>query len=279
MFLMGGFPDLELFEKIYKFLQARGIELFAPISLESCKINKKYLLDRVGIEKGTAVICAVPYFPKECIEPNNISVYAAVRNYHGFFEKLFKEMSEYFSSLYPEYKFAGFADHSPIDERDAALRSGLGILGENGLIITEPYSSFVFLGEFITDANTDCKTTEVKRCIACGRCKAACPSKEYCLSAITQKKGKLEFSEAELMRKHNTAWGCDICQRVCPYTEKAIASGSIFSNIDYFTDSVIPKLNTEILNALDGEAFEERAFSWRGRNTVLRNLAILEKKQ
>ena len=45
------------------------------------------------------------------------------------------------------------------------------------------------------------------------------------------------------------------------------------------TDSVIPELNTEILNALDEKSFEERAFSWRGRNTVLRNLAIMEKKQ
>ena len=269
---------MELFEKIYEHLRTNGIELFAPISLESCVINKKYLLDRVGIEKGTAIVCAVPYFPRECVEPKNISVYAAVRNYHGFFEKLFGEMKERFSSLYPEHKFAGFADHSPIDERDAALRSGLGILGENGLIITERYSSFVFLGEFITDAKTDTKTTDVKHCIGCGRCRSACPSKEYCLSAITQKKGDLDSVEAELMRKHNTAWGCDICQRVCPYTERAIASGSIFSNIDYFKDSVIPELDTEILNALDGDSFDERAFSWRGRNTVLRNLEILEKK-
>ncbi len=277
--LIGGFTVLELFEKIYEYLRSRKIELFKPISLESCIINKKYLLDRVGIQKGTAVICAVPYFPKECTEPKNISVYASVKNYHSFFEKLFKEMSEYFSSLFPEYKFAGFADHSPIDERDAALRSGLGILGENGLIITEPYSSFVFLGEFITNAEIDCTTAEVKHCIGCGRCRSACPSKQSCLSAITQKKGELTESETELMREYNTAWGCDICQRVCPYTEKALASGSIFSNIDYFTDSVIPELNTEILNALDEKSFEERAFSWRGRNTVLRNLAIMEKKQ
>ena len=269
---------MELFEKIYEYLRSRKITLFAPISLDNCKISKKYLLDRAGIEKGTAIICAVPYFPKECTVFGNISVYASVKDYHVFFENLFSEMAKYFAELYPENKFAGFSDHSPIDERDAALRSGIGVLGENGLVITEQYSSFVFLGEFITDAKLEAETVEIGRCIGCGKCLSACPSKESCLSEITQKKGDLTKNEAELMINNNTAWGCDVCQRVCPYTEKAIASGSIFSNIGYFTDGVIPSLSTEILNALDEKAFSERAFSWRGRNTVLRNIAILEKK-
>ena len=269
---------MELFEKIYEYLTSNGIEIFAPIPLGSCIINKKYLLDRVGIEKGTAVICAVPYFPKECTEPQNISVYASVKDYHRFFEELFGKMCTHFSELYPNLKFAGFADHSPINERDAALRAGIGVLGKNGLIITEKYSSFVFLGEFITDAETDCNISDIKHCIGCGKCTEACPSKEICLSAITQKKGELTEEESELIIKNNTAWGCDICQRICPYTKKAIESGSIFSNIDYFNEGVIPKLNTEILNALDGEKFNERAFSWRGKATVLRNLTVLEKK-
>lgn len=269
---------MELFDRIFEYLRSYGIELFAPLSLDSCIITKKYLLEKVGIEKGTAVICAVPYFPKDCLEQKNISAYAAVRDYHIFFEKLFRKMREHFSTLYPEYNFAGFSDHSPIDERDAALRSGIGILGENSLIITERYSSFVFLGEFITDAEGDFRASDIRRCVGCGKCKSACPSKEYCLSAITQKKGELTKEDVGLMKSFNTAWGCDICQRVCPYTERAIASGSIFSNIDYFKIGVIPELNTEILNALDGDAFKERAFSWRGKNTVLRNLSVLEKK-
>ena len=48
-------------------------------------------------------------------------------------------------------KFKVFADHSPIDEVHASCISGLGFIGDNGLLINEKYSSFVFLAECITN--------------------------------------------------------------------------------------------------------------------------------
>ena len=249
---------------------------YCSIFFTNCKINKKYLLDRANITDGTAVICAVPYFPKECTGKKNISVYAAVKDYHIFFKEFFEKMCAEFSVLYPTQKFVGFSDHSPIDERDAALRAGIGVLGENGLVITEKYSSFVFLGEFITDAKTDCTPVDIKNCIGCHKCSTACPSKNICLSELTQKKGVLTDEEKHLIANNNSVWGCDICQMVCPCTEKALSSQTIFTDIDYFKEEVIPELNSCILNALDTDSFQKRAFSWRGRNTVERNISVTE---
>ena len=264
------------FEELKKILLSHGVELFAPIPLKSCKIQKKYLLEKVGIEDGTVIICAVPYLSKNMLGNHNISAYCAVRDYHGFFDELWKDTCFKLSALFESSKFAGFADHSPIDERDAALRAGIGIMGDNGMIITEKYSSYVFLGEIITDIIIDTEEKEPQHCIGCKKCLNACPMSELgdCLSAITQKKGELTASEADAMRKYDTVWGCDICQRVCPYTESAIKSGSIFTNIEYFLTDVIPDLDIDILNSLNDKAFSERAFSWRGRNTVIRNLKI-----
>ena len=267
------------FEELSKELTSSGIDLFAPIPLKSCKLTKKYLLERAGIEDGTVIICAVPYLSTQTAGEHNISAYCAVRDYHSFFSELWKNVCAKLSLLFPESKFAGFADHSPIDERDAALRAGIGIMGENGMIITEKYSSYIFLGELITDIEVNCVPKEPQYCIGCKKCKKACPMTELgnCLSAITQKKGELDEREIAAMKKFNTAWGCDICQRVCPYTEKAIRSGTVFTNIEFFLKDVIPDLNTDILAALNDSDFEKRAFSWRGRKTVERNLEIIKK--
>ncbi len=265
---------------ITRALTEAGLRLFAPIPLNSCRITKKYLLDRADIKDGTVFVCAVPYLSPETSGEHNISAYAAVRDYHAFFTALWKNVTERLARELPEQRFAGFADHSPIDERDAALKAGLGVLGENGMLITERYSSYVFLGELITDAAIDCSAAEIRHCEGCGLCKASCPKDELgeCLSSLTQKKGELTERDRQALVKHGSAWGCDICQRVCPYTRRATEQGSIYTDIEYFLTDIIAELDTNVLNAMNDESFSARAYSWRGKETVLRNLEILERE-
>ena len=66
-----------------------------------------------------------------------------------FFSSLFGEILPILRKSFPEYKFEGFTDHSPIDEINAAALAGFGMIGANGLLITEKYSSFVFVGEIV----------------------------------------------------------------------------------------------------------------------------------
>lgn len=268
-----------IYTYIKELLLGEGIGLFAPVPLSSCKISKKYLLERAGIESGTAIMIAVPYLSEELAGNHNISAYCAVRDYHGFFAELWKRIIPQLSERFPENRFAGFADHSPIDERDAAAHAGIGIYGKNGMLITEKYSSYVFLGELITDEEIPCEPHEIRECEGCMRCCRECPMDEIgqCLSALTQKKGVLTGSEEEVIKKYGSVWGCDICQEVCPHTVQALKSGTIYTNLSYFKEGVISVLDISTLDSMSDEEFVTRAFAWRGRDTVRRNLLLFGK--
>ena len=262
-------------------LAAEGITLCAPISLSDCTLLRPYLLERAGITSGTAFLFAVPYYTTKCEDPTrNISAYAVSRDYHRFFEQLFADILPQLRTRFPKNRFVGFTDHSPLAEGEAAVRAGLGFYGCNHLFLTEAHSSFVFLGEVITDAKIDAPARPPRACFSCGSCSRACPvglEAASCLSSLTQKKGELSETEEITIRAHACAWGCDRCQESCPVTKRAKESGSIYTSIAFFNESAVPYLSTAVLSAMSDAEFEQRAYSWRGRAVILRNLTILEK--
>ncbi len=278
--------------EIIEFLQKENIELYGVVDAESCNVRLEHVLKRGGFsEKGEenyrrprSILClCFPYFYGF---PENFSAYASSPDYHKFCDDFFARFTSLLTATYPQYRFCGFADKSPYDEVYAASLAGLGKRGDNMLFLTDKYSSFVFLGEIVSDMPAEEWECEARAaadpCLHCGKCKKACPGytadEFFCLSALTQKKGELTPEEAEIIRKHGSAWGCDICQKVCPVTEKALASGSIFTPIDYFKTGRTERLTRELIENMSDEEFKSRAYSWRGKQTVLRNLKILEEE-
>ncbi len=272
-----------MLETIRALLAANGIIRTATIRLDNCRIQKKYLLEHAGIDNGSAVMFAVPYYTTECDNPaRNISAYAVSADYHAFFSALFDNALPLLREKFPENRFAGFTDHSPIDERDAAVRSGLGFIGNNHLLLTKEHSSFVFLGEIITDALLPAPPAPILSCNGCGACLAACPvglDGWKCLSALTQKKGTFTEEEAYAVLKNGSLWGCDRCQEVCPVTKAARAAGTLYSEIDFFKNTAVPHLDRATLDAMDEKAFSARAYSWRGRAVIERNIRLFEEKE
>ena len=272
-----------MFSFLTNFFSEKGIDLVSPISLTDCKITKPYLLEKNSISQGTVIMIAVPYLSVACMdEKRNVSCYAVSRDYHGFFKDLFDELLPLLQEKYPNNKFAGYADHSPIAEVDAASRAGLGVIGKNHLLITEKYSSFVFLACLLTDAILPCESHEPRYCENCEKCVSACPTKtavDGCLSALTQKKGVLTDAEEKTILEYGSVWGCDICQLSCPHTQKAIKAGTIYSPIPYFNEENIPTLSLSILDRMSDEEFLSRAYAWRGRETIRRNLLLTSKQK
>ena len=269
-----------MLKNIRTYLNREGITLLAPVLLHDCRITRPYLLEREGIADGTAIIFAVPYATPHS-DGRNVSAYAAVRDYHIFFRDLFASLLPALQKDFPNHRFAGFSDHSPIDEIHAALIAGLGVKGDNGLLLTELFSSYVFIGEIITDAILPVTPVSPAECLHCGACRRACPvalDKSQCLSALTQKKGDLTEEEYARLDDHPLVWGCDSCQEACPYTVAAGKRGTLYETPPFFQNQICPALTVESLDRMDEETFRSRAYSWRGRAVIRRNLLRKEEK-
>ena len=227
---------------------------------------------RLPRDSKTVIVACFPYLLEAGeYENSNVSKYAVVADYHKVGVDRLEAASEKLRAIYPENEFSSFADNSPIPEVKAACLSGLGVLGINSLLITEKFGSYVFLGEIVTDLELECADVPVSLCLQCGKCIRECPASAIlengfertgCLSEITQKKGELTAEETKLMKECGCVWGCDVCQDVCPMNKNAATT-----KIEEFLSSAVARVESGC--SLDGRAYE-----WRGRKVIERNIAI-----
>ena len=265
-------------EKIKSIFNKHGIEYFAVLDYSRTEEINPRLRAGLTFSPKSVIVFLVPYYVGEC---ENFSRYAASLDYHLVIKDLTDSLIGELKNIYEGATFCAFGDHSPINERHAALTASLGFLGDNGLLINEKYGSYVFVADLISDIGPnlipyDAPSVE-GACLHCGACKRACPTgilrgeSSDCLSAITQKKGDLTEEEIVLMRRVGTVWGCDLCQSACPYNKSPKTTP-----IDAFLNDRLHRLTTELVEEMSEEEFSRRAFAWRGRKTMLRNLKALD---
>ena len=198
--------------------------------------------------------------------PKGISRYAAVPDYHVVCQKMLAAAVSELKRCFPNNEFCFFVDNSPIPEVAAAVHSGLGVIGKNGLLIHEKYGSYVFIGEIVTDLELEADKGG-KKCLDCGQCSAACPTKlhkDTCLSAVNQQKKTLEEAQIEQILKSGYIWGCDICSEVCPMNQ-----GTPPTYIKEFIDGYREEYKMD-------ESHEGRAYAWRGPDIIKRNAKLFK---
>lgn len=229
----------------------------------------------------SVLVAAFPYFSGEA--PGNLSLYARGEDYHRVLTRRLKTVCNFLSENYTEFSFLPGTDNSPLPEREIAWGCGLGLRGKNGLLILPPYGSYVFLGTILTDLSMEFSTLQgADVCASCGLCEKSCPAgaleggifhKERCLSEISQQKGELTAQESALLAKQECRWGCDLCQRCCPYNRDAACSP-----LGEFRNDLISTLTLRDLEGLTNRGFREkygdRAFAWRGCAVLRRNLSL-----
>lgn len=231
-------------------------------------------LSRIPENAQTVISIIFPYYlGEEMYENSNVSRYAVSEDYHIITGRIINEIRDKLKEVFPDNAFEVFVDNSPLPEVRCAVNAGLGVMGINNLFISPRYGSWVFLGEIVTDRYFPPSEKKPSLCSGCMECMSACPVKaitgkeiirEKCLSFLSQKKGELDEDTRAEIEKTGCAWGCDICQKVCPYNKNAE-----ISPIKEFFSTAIPFVTKET-------EIENRAFSWRGKAVIDRNLDIIK---
>jgi epoxyqueuosine reductase len=197
-------------------------------------------------ETQSVLIVALNYFPDQ--EPfslpsnfGNISIYARGRDYHKVLRKKLKHLFKWIQSVNPAVRGQIFVDSFPIMEKSLAVKCGLGWIGKNTMLILKGKGSYFFLGGlFLSIPLTVDEPFSDEFCGNCQRCLKACPTNALyspkkidarrCISYLTiEHRGKIDPYFHNKMA--NNIFGCDICQKVCPWNRMAQPTGEIdFSN-------------------------------------------------
>jgi epoxyqueuosine reductase len=118
-----------------------------------------------------------------------------------------------------------FVDANQHVDREGAARAGVGFYGKNTMLITRRFGSWVVLGSLVTELEIERTQPLGLDCGDCRLCIDACPTgaldepgvldSTKCLSYWTQAPEPVPEPYREELRSQ--AYGCDICQDVCPW--------------------------------------------------------------
>jgi len=177
-----------------------------------------------------------------------IARYARGRDYHRVMQKPLRKLARFLDELGGEgTRSKPYVDHGPVMERPWAARAGVGFVGKHTLLIDPRGGSWFFLGVVLTTLAVEPSPPldVAAGCGDCRRCIDACPTgaidapwsldARRCISYLTiEHEGAVD---PDLAAKFDGwAFGCDICQEVCPYNVKRAAP----AENSPFADRLVP---------------------------------------
>ncbi len=261
-------------------LHLAGPVPFTPDDIHQRIEPKKLLPDTKSI--------IVFLFPYKCLpEKNaNIALYARTKDYHKIIRSYLDKIIIEVKKDHKDANFYPVADTSPLADRWLAYQAGLGFFGKNHCLINLKYGSYFTIGSILTSLELPPDKPLSLDCGDCTRCIRTCPGNCLtpdrfnpwtCKSYLTQKKENLTEKEEEIIKRTPLIFGCDECQKCCPFNEHAESSP-----LPEIKEERIPYLSRDILESVSNRQFikeyKDYAFSWRGKNVLLRNLNITDKK-
>ena len=154
-----------------------------------------------------------------------ISKYAYGADYHIVFKQKLNKLLQTIHDEVGEINGRVFVDSAPVMDKAWATRSGLGWMGKNTNLITQKVGSFFFIGELIIDLELEYDTPVTDHCGNCTACIDSCPTEALtpynidaskCISYLTIEL-KDQIPDEFQNKMDNWAFGCDVCQDVCPW--------------------------------------------------------------
>lgn len=173
------------------------------------------------------------YYSKETQDSAvpKISKYAWGEDYHVVVKDKLFQFVELIRERIGEVGGRVFVDSAPVLEKAWAAKSGLGWVGKNSNLISKQKGSFFFLAELILDLNLDADSIVTDHCGTCTACIDACPTGAIVGDKIVDGSKCISYFTIELKENVPSEWkeklddwafGCDVCQDVCPWNRFSI---------------------------------------------------------
>jgi epoxyqueuosine reductase len=225
-----------------------------------------------------------------------VARYAWGKDYHSVIEKKLKKLRTFIiekvhDDLHVDLQkndFKIYSDAGPLLERAYAARAGIGVVGKNGMLITQKYGSWVFLAELLTSLELDFdeivdesqhENADFSSCGTCTKCMDACPMNAIiapgkidarkCISYQTiENRG--EISDEVYEKMGDRIFGCDICQEVCPHNCRAQQT-----DVEEFLDHRAgPNLDIDELNRMGNVATGQAEFDEKYKGSPIRRTGL-----
>jgi len=189
-----------------------------------------------------------------------VADFALYEDYHPFLKKMLRQLVDFIiSATCPSLQFKICVDSSPLLERALAFRAGLGVIGQNRMLVNPRLGPQILLGEIVTNLELDPDKPMTDSCPGCDSCIVACPTGALkpdgsfdatkCISYLT-----IEANTdipADLAPKiGNHLFGCGECLLACPYQQKAPSCAN--KKFVFHPDRANLDLN-EVLNLTEDE--------------------------
>lgn len=209
------------------------------------------------------------------------------KDYHHVIKQKLMRLIDYAETELGETITArAYVDTGPILERELAERAGIGFTGNNSMIISPLFGSYLFLSEIILDQPLAPVIAKARGgCRTCQKCVQTCPTNAIvenkvidarrCISYLTiESKGVIPEELRPMMK--NRIYGCDICQEVCPWNETPQAKHTQNDWLEAALERQAPYLvDLAKLNEADFlERYQGTPIMRAKRRGLLRNVAV-----
>ena len=190
------------------------------------RLNPNLLVD----DAKSVVSLLLNYYPSQSQNPESykISKYAYGQDYHFVIKEKLKELLHSIHENIGEVSGRAFVDSAPVLDKAWAAKSGLGWIGKNSNLLTKSVGSFYFIAELIIDLELEYDYAATDHCGSCTACLDACPTEAIVAPYVVDGSKCISYFTIELKDNLPTemkgkfedwAFGCDICQDVCPWNK------------------------------------------------------------
>jgi len=228
-------PDLQHFTEWIARGYAGEMHYLARTAAKRADVTRVLPSVRSVIVLGTLYNVDRPY-STELLDPGvaRIARYARGDDYHDVLKTRLDALVAWMTGAHgAALEARAYVDTGPVQERAFAQQAGLGWTGKNTCLINPVLGSFLFLSVVLCNVDLTADEPGLDRCGTCTLCLEACPTAAFvepwvmdarrCIAYLTIESRSPAPPDLEpAIGSH--VFGCDVCQEVCPWNDRAPVS-------------------------------------------------------